>query len=119
MDHLVYANSQLNGPAAAVMGPKPCITRACARETIPVAVRVRSAVQNENVRMKWRFGSSDKIRTARLQHRRGARGRERWKKNEIKKERVEMKPLQLVGGSLTRLTAPTLPSSFASRIHLN
>ena len=36
-----------------------------------------SAVQNENVRMKWRFGSSDKIRTARLQHRRGARGRER------------------------------------------
>ena len=39
MHHLVYANSQLNGPAAAVMGPKPCITRACARETIPVAVR--------------------------------------------------------------------------------
>ena len=46
MHHLVYANSQLNGPAAAaaVMGPKPCITRACARETIPVALRpVRSA----------------------------------------------------------------------------
>ena len=81
---------------------KSCITRASTRETIPVAVRP-AAVQNENVRMKWRFGSSDKIRTARLQHGRRARGRERWKKNEIKKERVEMKPLQLVGGSLNSL----------------